>query len=284
MEFPNSDYVVGVTSEQGESVSRPGKRDAVWCGGWFTVFVISYLNLQFFDEFFLFEVPDSDSWAASGAEPVSVWAEDESTDFVTTFEAVKWVMSGFTKIPEHSFSVLSTAGSEGSIRAYGYGVDVTVVAGEVVFEAKVAEVPDFESLVPRSRNDDWVLGGWAELNGADPFVVAVFAFLTPFKFSEGIPQFDGLVSAGRDDLSVVGGESDGEYVVLVSSESGGGDSSFEIPEAEGLVPGSGNGELTARADDDVGDEVVVSLQSFHWVSVGFTVSVQLPDDEGLVSG
>jgi len=114
--------------------------------------------------------------------------------------------------------------------------------------------------------------------------VAVFAFLRPFKFSQGIPEFDGLVSAGRDDLSVVGGESDGEYVVLVSSEPGGGDTSFQIPESESLIPGSGNSELTARADDDVGDEMVVSLQSFHWVTVSFTVSVQLPDDQGLVSG
>lgn len=157
------------------------------------------------------------------------------------------------------------------------------MAGKVVFEAKVGQVPDFEGFVPGAGDDDWVLGGWRELDGGDPFVVAVLAFLAPFKFSEGVPEFDGLVSAGRDDLSVVGGESDGEYVVLVSSEPGSSDTSFQIPESESLIPGSGNGELTARADDDVGDEVVVSLQSFHWVTVGLTVSVQLPDDQGLVS-
>lgn len=122
------------------------------------------------------------------------------------------------------------------------------------------------------------------MDGGNPLGVTVLAFLTPFKFTQGVPEFDGLVSTGGDDLSVVGGESDGKYVVLVSSESGGGDTSFKIPKSEGLVPRSGDGELAATADDDVTDEVVVALQSFHWVSVSFTVSVQLPDDEGLVSG
>jgi len=190
----------------------------------------------------------------------------------------------FAEVPKHGFTVLSTGGGEGSIWGNGDGVDVTVVAAEVVLEAEVAQVPDFEGLVPGARDDNWVLGGWGELDGGNPFGVAVFAFLRPFEFSEGVPELDGLVSAGRDDLSVVGGESDGEYVVLMSSESGGGDASFKIPQSEGLVPGSRNGELTARADDDIGDEVVVSLQSFHWVSVSFTISVHLPDDEGLVSG
>lgn len=122
------------------------------------------------------------------------------------------------------------------------------------------------------------------MDGGNPLGVTVLAFLTPFKFTQGVPEFDGLVSTGGDDLSVVGGESDGKYVVLVSSESGGGDTSFKIPKSEGLVPRSGDGELTAAADDDVTDKVVVALQSFHWVSVSFTISVQLPDDQGLVSG
>lgn len=197
---------------------------------------------------------------------------------------MKWVVGGFTEVPKHSFTILSTGSGQRSIWGDGDGVDVTTVSGEVVFKTEVAQVPDFEGFIPRSGDDDWVLGGWAELDGADPFVVAVFAFLRPFEFSQSVPKFDGLVSAGRDDLSVISGESDGEYVVLVSSESGGGDSSFQIPQSQGFIPRSGNCELTARTDDNIGNEVVVSLQSFHWVSVSFTVSVELPDDQGLVSG
>lgn len=151
---------------------------------------------------------------------------------------MKWVVGGFTEVPKHSFTILSTGSGQRSIWGDGDGVDVTTVSGEVVFKTEVAQVPDFEGFIPRSGDDDWVLGGWAELDGADPFVVAVFAFLRPFEFSQSVPKFDGLVSAGRDDLSVISGESDGEYVVLVSSESGGGDSSFQIPQSQGFIPRS----------------------------------------------
>jgi len=187
------------------------------------------------------------------------------------------------QIPEHSLTVLSAAGSKRSIWRDGNGVNVTGVATEVVLEAKVAQVPDLQGLVPTAGNDDWVLGGWRELDGANPLVVAVLALLAPLELTKGVPELDGLVSAGRDNLSVVGGEGDGEYVVLVAGESGGGDTSFEVPESESLVPRSGDSELTARADYDVGDEVVVALQSLHWVTVHITVSGETPDDEGLVS-
>jgi len=73
LEFPYSDDVIGVTGEQSQTISRPSQGDAVWWSGWFSFFVIGNLDLKFFDEFFLFQIPDSDGWAASGAEPVSVW-------------------------------------------------------------------------------------------------------------------------------------------------------------------------------------------------------------------
>merc|ERR1712226_913063 len=176
--------------------------------------------------------------------------KNKSADFVGALQAVERVVCALAQIPEHSLTVLSAAGSKRSIW----------------------------------RDDDWVLGGWRELHGAHPLVVAVLALLAPFELTEGVPELDGLVSAGGDDLSVVGGEGDGENVVLVAGESGGGDASFEVPESQGLVPRGGNGELAAGADDDVGDEVVVALQSLHWVTVHITVSGETPDDEGLVSG
>lgn len=109
LKFPDPDYVIGVTSEQGQTIGRPRKTDTVWCGGWFSILVIGNLHFQFLDQLFLFQIPDSDGWAASGAQPVPIWAEYQSTDFVTAFQTVKWIVSGFTEIPKHSFSVLSTA-------------------------------------------------------------------------------------------------------------------------------------------------------------------------------
>lgn len=35
-----------------------------------------------------------------------------------------------------------------------------------------------------------------------------------FTFTEGVPEFDGSVSGGRDDLTVVGGERDAEILAF----------------------------------------------------------------------
>jgi len=39
-------------------------------------------------------------------------------------------------------------------------------------------------------------------------------------------------------LAIVGGEGDGEYIVVVTYEAAGSDTGSEFPEAESLVPGS----------------------------------------------
>lgn len=57
--------------------------------------------------------------------------------------------------------------------------------------------------------------------------------------TEGVPELDRPVARARDDLSVVGGEGDGEDVVGVADESTGGLTGGELPKAEGLVPGGG---------------------------------------------
>ena len=40
-----------------------------------------------------------------------------------------------------------------------------------------------------------------------------------FTVTEGVPQLDSTVTRARDDLAVIGGEGDGEYVVVVADES-----------------------------------------------------------------
>ena len=57
--------------------------------------------------------------------------------------------------------------------------------------------------------------------------------------SESVPQLDRPVARAGNDLSVVGGEGDGENVVGVADEAARGDTGRELPEAESLVPRSG---------------------------------------------
>jgi len=54
--------------------------------------------------------------------------------------------------------------------------------------------------------------------------------------TEGVPELDRPVTRSRHDLPVVCGEGNGENVVGVADETAGGDTSGELPKAEGLVP------------------------------------------------
>lgn len=86
--------------------------------------------------------------------------------------------------------------------------------------------------------------------------------------AEGVPELDGAVTRSRNDLPVVGREGDGKDVRSVANEATGGGSGVEVPETKGLVPRGGQSELAVRGDNDIGDEVVVSVKN----ALGVTVS------------
>ena len=102
--------------------------------------------------------------------------------------------------------------------------------------------------------------------------------------SQGVPQLDGLVSGSRHDLSVVGRESDAENVLSVVFEPAGGVAGAQVPEPEGLVPGAREGEVAVRGQDDVGDEVSVTLEAHLGDAVVGFVPGDLPHDQGFVAG
>ena len=64
-----------------------------------------------------------------------------------------------------------------------------------------------------------------------------------------VPELDGAVAGSGDNLSVVGGEGDGEDVVGVSDETSGGGSGGKLPKAESLVPGGRKSVCTIRGDN-----------------------------------
>jgi hypothetical protein len=57
-----------------------------------------------------------------------------------------------------------------------------------------------------------------------------------FAVTEGIPEFDRLVSTARYNLSVISGERDREDIVRVADEATRRLAGIEIPETESLVP------------------------------------------------
>lgn len=158
---------------------------------------------------------------------------------------MQWVLSGVAEVPKFSLTVLATGSGEGSVWGDGDGVDETGVTAELGLELEVGQVPDFDSFVPTAGDDDWVRSGRAEFDIGDPFRVRVLTFLRPLEFTESVPKLDGLIATGRNNLTVISGESYGEHVVFVTDEAGAGGTLFKIPQAEGVVPGAGHAELTA---------------------------------------
>ena len=70
-----------------------------------------------------------------------------------------------------------------------------------------------------------------------------------FAVAQCVPQFDRTIPRARADLTVVGGEGDGEDIVGVTDEAAGRHSGSEFPQPKRLVPGGGEGVCTVGRDD-----------------------------------
>ena len=69
-----------------------------------------------------------------------------------------------------------------------------------------------------------------------------------FAVAQRVPQLDRTVPRSRDDLTVVGGEGDGEDIVGVADETAGRHAGSEFPQPESLVPRGGEGVGTVGRD------------------------------------
>lgn len=124
---------------------------------------------------------------------------------------------------------------------------------------------DLDDLVPSSRDDDRVHGVGREPDAGNPLRVTILLDVE-LALSEGVPELDGAVAGSRDDLTVVGRERNREDVRGVTDETTGGKSRVEVPKTESLVPRRRESELTVGRDDNVRDEVVVSVKDTLGVS------------------
>jgi hypothetical protein len=67
--------------------------------------------------------------------------------------------------------------------------------------------------------------------------------------SQSVPQLDGAIAGSGNNLSVIGGEGNGENIVGVPNKSAGGGTGGELPKAESLVPGGRESVGTVGGDD-----------------------------------
>lgn len=68
----------------------------------------------------------------------------------------------------------------------------------------------------------------------------------------------------------------------MADEAACGGTGVEVPETKSVVPGGRECELAVGRDNDIGDEVVVSVEDFFRGAVARLVTSQLPDYDGLV--
>lgn len=284
--MPDPDDVIGVTSKEGGTISRPGEGKASWgLGGHLlgagaievSVSLVAELSNKGLD----LKIPDLDAMLSGSAKPVLVGAEDKCVDDSVGSKGIK--MLTIIEVPEHGGTVLSSGSAEGSIRGDGDGVNVARVVDQVCLDLAVGKVPDLDHLIPTTGNDHGIIRG--EPNAADPLLVSSIVD-GELALTKSVPQLDGLVTGSRDNLSVISRESNAENILGVSNEPTCGGSGGNIPKAEGVIPGSRECELSVRGNHDVLDEVVVSVKGTLGEATALSVlllAVELPDNDSLVT-
>lgn len=113
-------------------------------------------------------------------------------------------------------------------------VDLVFMPGEGVLNQEVA-VPDLKLAVPANSGEVRELLGGGVPDLADPVGVVVLV-AGPLALTTDVPQLDGLLSADREDDTVLGGERAGENFFLVPDELMGELTLLNIPEPQGLIP------------------------------------------------
>lgn len=116
------------------------------------------LGVEVSDDVFALEIPNLDGVFGGSAQPISVGAEAERVDDVTTIQGIE--VFSFGEIPQHGDSVLSSRGAERAVWGNGDGVDVASVTVEVGLQLALREVPHLDCFVPTTRNNQWVGSVW----------------------------------------------------------------------------------------------------------------------------
>lgn len=209
----DTDDVVSVASEEIRSISRPSEGDAVGHLG--VLADKGGLEDDVVDHSLGLQIPDLDAGGGGSDQPVSVGGEDKRVDDVAGLQLVQ--LLALREIPEHGSSVFSTRGAERAIGGDSDGVEVAVVSDKVVSELAGLQGPDLDELVPASRDDHWGGRGRRESDAGDPVRVA-FLLDGEQALAKSVPELEGSVTGGRDDLSVVGGEGNGQNILGVAGE------------------------------------------------------------------
>jgi len=223
VDIVSSDDVISETSVQFSSVRAPGQSGgsigiSLWLSGFF---LLGSFDNQLGNWVirFVAQVEDVNTVFTSSSDPLLKWVEGNLGNWGTSVEGSVF-FSQVREVPNLE-DVFLTSGSDVSSQwGNGEGVNVFLVCLPGVLDQEVG-LPNFNSTVPTSSGEVWVLGNWGVSDAGNPIGVVV-GFVGVFAVSEGVPKLEGLVGTSRDDLSVIKGEADGVDFLTVASEDSGG--------------------------------------------------------------
>lgn len=281
VDVPDADGVVGETGVQGHAISRPGDGGARGEG----LLAFSLVGEEVSDGVLVLEIPDADLGLGGGAEPVARGGEGDLVDGLIARELIHVLTAG--EIPEAGSAVLGGGGAEGTVGGDSDGGDEAGVAAEGVEAAEVSQRPDLDEVVPTAGDEDGVLGGGGEADAGNPVGVG-FAIKSVDAFALDVPDLELVIATTGEDVAVVGREGAGEDVLGVAEELAHESASLDVPEAERLVPRSGEGELGVVGEGNVGDEATVTFEAAVRDSGGLFVTEALfggdPGADGVIAG
>ena len=137
------------------------------------------------------------------------------------------------------------------------------MSDQIVAELTVRERPYLHKLIPTAGHDEGNRLAGAETNAGNPLRVSTSLISrrdSVLALSKGIPKLDGLVTRSRNDLTIVYGKGNREDILGVSAEATGSLTAVDLPKAKGTIPRSRESELPIARDNNVRDEVRVSLK------------------------
>lgn len=250
----DTDVVVCEAGEQNVTVLVPGQGGAA-NGGSSLLIGVDRGNLDVSNELLRGEIQNLDALLGTDDQPVLLGSEEDNVH-----GAVHLLLSeelALDEVPNDNEAVLATRGQEGGLRDHGERVDLSLVADKGVLKSHSLVVPHLDRLVPGGADNNGGLAILEELDGRNP--VGVGALLNgELALAHGVPDLEVLVSAAAGNLSVVGGEGDGEHVSRVADESLDGVALLEVPQAEGAVPRAGEDVSAVLREGEVAHEVRVA--------------------------
>merc|ERR1719266_975277 len=125
--LPDTDLVIRVTSKKCLAISRPSHRQTLRRSSLGRV--SRNLRFELFNHVLAFKIPNLNGWSSGSAQPVAVGRETQCVDGISVIQGVQ--VFAVIEVPKHSFGVLATGSTQGTVGRHSDGVQITGVSNVI---------------------------------------------------------------------------------------------------------------------------------------------------------